>query len=351
VLRVSFALATSLAGCSAILGFERGQLRESDAVEGGAPPDSVIDPEGGADGSTPCTRVCVVVNGLTAPGPLAVDATYVYWAQDDGTIWRTRQDGTEAKTLLASGHPGVSALAISGTFLFYSDKLVGDAGAKPGSLGRIDTSIPNPVATSIVIDIDAPTSLALAGSDIFLTMGQLASSYTGDGVSRVSGSTLNEFSSAGKPTQVVVDATTTFWAEPSGLFRKPKTAAKTDLAYRMTSANASSLAQDDADTVVYYTVPTAGTISSISKSATGGTGTVVFSNEPGASVIAIAGASLYWIRGSEIMRGNKLGGGLATVSSGQKEPRRLAVNDTFVFWTNRGTAPDFKDGNVVRARR
>jgi hypothetical protein len=354
--RIGLALSSCvvIAGCSAILGFDHGRLREGEADDAGTSADGdVPDPDAGLDATTPCVRVCVVVNGLGGPGALAADATYVYWGQEDGTIWRARQDGTEAKTLLASGHPGVSALAISGTTLFYTDRLVADAGAKAGSLGRIDTSLTNPVAATILGDLDAPTSLALSGTDIFLTMGQVASPYTGDGVSRVPqpGSTLYEFSSAGKPVQVVVDGTTTFWADPGGISRKPKTASKSDLAYRMTSDNASSLAQDDADAVVYYTVPAAGTISSKPKNATGGAGTVVFSSEPDAGAIAAAGTALYWIRGSDIMRGNKVGGGLTTVSAGQRSPQRLAVTDTFVFWTNRGSAPDFKDGNIVRARR
>lgn len=166
-LKVLIGTALVLTGCSALIGVNDIFL-DPDAAgsgEGGAPETSTVDAPGtetGGEGGT-CTGdrqtdkvncgrcghdclggdckagVCQYValaGSLAAPGALALDEKYVYFAtQGDGRVMRILKSGGTVDTLV-TGWQSMIGVGVSGTTLFWSaDDALGDAG--DGNFGGV----------------------------------------------------------------------------------------------------------------------------------------------------------------------------------------------------------------------
>jgi hypothetical protein len=152
------------------------------------------------------------------------------------------------------------------------------------------------------------------------------------------------------PTDIAVDATNVYWVN-AATSTKEATLAKIPLgggtAVTLATHDFGHIAIDA--TSVYATIPSEQKVLKISKS--GGTPTVLASNEPGAALIAVDADNVYWttysssvcpdqgpcIPDGAIKKAPKTGGAPKTIASQLENPGGLAVDGTNVYWTSPGS--------------
>jgi hypothetical protein len=82
-----------------------------------------------ADGASGCeTGTCglvVLAHATGTPTDIAIDSTYVFWSNDDGSVWRVGKNGAGA-TALVSGLPdGIGRIAIDSTSVYFTTQNTG----------------------------------------------------------------------------------------------------------------------------------------------------------------------------------------------------------------------------------
>lgn len=136
-----------------------------------------------SDDGGPCgpltTSPIVIADHQAAPGYLAVDDSFLYWAQpniESRTTWRAPKDGSGAPTLLAS-NLGIHGVAADGSYVYwgnYSDGVQTDDG---GSILRAPRAGGpyEPIATKQ----PRPSDIIADGGDLFwIASGTLKASHT-----------------------------------------------------------------------------------------------------------------------------------------------------------------------------
>jgi hypothetical protein len=83
---------------------------------------------GDIDRITPATQATIRL--VTSPGcesgdsecpiSIALDSTYVYWASDEGSIYRIAKDGTGSQETLACNLPSLAAIAVQGGYVYFT---------------------------------------------------------------------------------------------------------------------------------------------------------------------------------------------------------------------------------------
>lgn len=71
------------------------------------------------------------------------------------------------------------------------------------------------------------------------------------------------------------------------------------------------------------------------------------------TVIAVDDTFVYWTDGTDAVSRVPIAGGEPTqIATGQKSPFGIAVDATYVYWTNIGTAEnDYNDGEVMKVAK
>ena len=103
------------------------------------------------DGSDPQTIATGQSLGESPGGGLAVDASYVYWTADNGTIWRANHDGTGAN-VIATWESGPAGVAVDGGFIYWADfdnGTIWRAGLDGGNPKLIATGQVHPVGVAV----------------------------------------------------------------------------------------------------------------------------------------------------------------------------------------------------------
>ena len=114
------------------------------------------------DGGAPV----VIAGGQQSPGSVAAYAGYVYWTSvGDGTVRRTKDDGTGAVETFASAENGPVAVAVSATGVYWIN-----AGTGPdyldGALRRVDLAGGTPA--TMMANIVNLQALAIDDTDVYV---------------------------------------------------------------------------------------------------------------------------------------------------------------------------------------
>ena len=235
-----------------------------------------------------------MATSLKDPGGVAVDASYIYFAEQgtsgapnfrhDGLISRVPVGGG-AKVALASGEYHPVGVTIDATNIYWTSK---DDNA--GSVGSI-------------------RSMPLGGGAVTT----LSASFT----------------SEDNPHFVAVDASNVYWTTATTVKKVPiGGGAATTLASGINNGYGIAL---DA-TTVYFTEYGGNLVSSVPKA--GGAKTLIASGLSGPYGVGVSGTTIFWaeLTAGKLMKQSLLGG--ASTQLGNGAPALLTLNATNVYWTN-----------------
>ena len=281
-----------------------------------------------------CGAVTLLATGLVRPGPIAVDASSVYWGDFEtmtplnGTV-RTVPKGGGSLTLLASGLNRVQSIAVDSSVVYWTDgalKSVAKTGGTPtllapdGAAFALDStnvyyatsgtpsinSIPKGGGTTTLLTtITGSYELAVASGYVYWTTGNIV----GDGsVNRVptGGGAAAQLATSPSPLRtfgLAVDSSSAYWSESTKLLKIP------------VAGGASQELTADIDNFDF----------------------------------AMDSKYVYWVTDLGVVQKVPIGGGgVTTVASGPDTDSgtRVAVDDTFVYWT---VSQTLEGGLVLRA--
>ena len=149
------------------------------------------------------TDVVPLVQNITGgPQSVAVDGTWVYWANNgDGTIWRTAQDGSGSPQRLVTGADNIFGLAVDATHLYWTD---------PQDFKVWRAGLDGSGATAIATDQAFPQGIAVDPDHLYwATVGDQSiwrSNLDGTGAKAL-------VTLAGVPSGVAVTTDNLFWSE------------------------------------------------------------------------------------------------------------------------------------------
>jgi len=271
----------------------------------------------------------LLASGQNGARSIAVDATYVYWADDNspGAVMRVSKAGG-TPTTIASGESDPFALVVDSSHVYWTAIGVGQVRSAPIAGGAMPTVVGNVVAYG----------LAIQGSTLYLGASAI------DSVPTTGGSITTVAANQGDPYALTTDANNVYWATSSGTIASAPLggSAVTTLA---TGQGVSYGIAVDA-TNVYWTSFYGGSIDS---APIGGTAvTVLATGQTSPYGIIVVGGYLYWATDTSpgsIMK-MPVGGGTPTVlADHQNTPLNLAGDATYVYWVNSG------DGTVMKVLR
>jgi hypothetical protein len=116
-------------------------------------------PAGGVDISASIPTSYGGVSAPATPFPVALDATYVYWADATNAIVQAARTGQSASRTLTTAQSAVEQLAVSGGFVYFTT-----AG---GVVARVSTGATPTVET--LASASKPWGIAVRGSDVYWT--------------------------------------------------------------------------------------------------------------------------------------------------------------------------------------
>jgi hypothetical protein len=338
--------AISLLGCGARSDLDVTPASNATGLPDAAPAERDAAPRG-RDGAVVCPGPSgqgpvVLASGLDSPGPIAVDAAYVYWLEEgfegphglvNGSVKRVSICGGAVDTL-ASGQSAPDSIAVDAAYVYWLNAAETEQStvmrvAKAGGAPEILTA-------------------ALGGADC-LALGSAALYAGGTGIGAVASVPF----CGGTPTplvpgdilvsSIIVDSTRAYWlslenGEAAGaLLATPITAngggPVTTLA---TGLNGPTSLAVDARDLYWLEAGDEGGDNVVRMPLAGGPTTVVASN---AQAFAVDGAQLFWIRWSGVI-GDVLqtpidgGGASAVLASGQRYANAIAVDGSSVYWSN-----------------
>jgi len=285
-----------------------------------------------------CTGCEPVASSQNRPHGIAADASHVYWATEEGSVWRVAKSGGQP-SLLGTGPESPFHMAIDATHVYWTHM-------QPNGVSRV------PIAGGAVEDVDVdfgasflyPGRFAIAVDSTFVW-------YDANGVvgyTPKAGGSANAYNLGGPITfaGIAYDNTSIFGVD-LGLGASQGQVMKVNKATGAVETLASG--QDMPVTVahdsgyVYWAGQDDGTIKRIS--AAGGTPSVVAAGqEPTIHYIAVDGTHVFWGSSAGYVKKVPVGGGTPTVlASGKVCPLDVVVDTTHVYWTNVHT------GEVTRA--
>ena len=283
----------------------------------------------------------IVVVSNHVPARLVTDATYVYWTDDSGGIWKTpleAPDTTPISVVDRSFTKEPYALAIDATSLYWSD--VPFDFSNDGSINKIDLAGGTPV-TLVPHNGRAP-SLAVDDTRVYWTNQQyvLAVSKAGGLIERISVAEQDA-------QDIVVDATHAYWTDlgrhairsidlhdPNAI---PKTIATVDGPLHIT-VDMTSVYFLDFDNDLHASlkkIPLAGgtpvtldTRSSPSGYQSGG--------------LAVDGANAYWTTKTTVQRVAVDGTGATTLADHNADVHCMAVGPRDILWCDDEVTPGIR---------
>jgi hypothetical protein len=276
---------------------------------------------GGACNDGVCTFPEIVSMGQGTPGPIAVDASRVYFVGST-SIYSIAKDGTDLVTLAST--VSVSSIAIDSTSLYYYSTVSIDSIPLGGGT---PTMLAMPAASSVgAIAVDA-TDVYWVGS------GSLSKVPLGGGTPLVLAT-----GTVGVNT-IALDAAFAYFAYSGTVYRTPL-AGGSMTTLGTTSGTVLDIAVDASS--VYYA---AGQIGAF---ALDGSTNETLATASLPQRIATDAGSIYFFNGSSLSKVSKSGGDVSILAI-DASPADLAVDDTSVYWTSRGA--DGVSGAVMKVAK
>ena len=140
-----------------------------------------------------------LITGVTYPSGLAVDGTYIYWANGSG-VGRANLDGTGVNLSFISGGANTYGVAVNGSYIYW-------ANLSSGTIGRAD--LDGTRVNQSFIGVYNTSAITVDGTSIYWT-----NTFNGTiGRANLDGTSVNNLfiSGAGGPTGVAVDGTSIYW--------------------------------------------------------------------------------------------------------------------------------------------
>lgn len=329
-------------GCNAIAGIEEGTLAAGDGTvkpgstmngpsgeqsassasssssssssSGGVPSVSCVAFDGGASGTTGSPGpIQVLASGLAGPVGVGVNATNVVWATSGQTQQQLcgnvkLRDSDGGVRAVSGFEVNPTAITISGTFAYYVNYTSYDP-----ATSNVKRALLSGTSSATVSSGEKPTSLAIASNTVYWT--ELGGIY---------GCPIGDY--CGQPTTPIVART-----KPS----RGLVATATKFAW-----------MED------------GSIYACSKSSCASTIVTLASGQASPRQMTIDGDTLYWTNdgdadGAGSLMTVSINGGVAASPflCGLNHPNGIVTDASNVYFTNRGTAPDFNDGTVVKCAK
>lgn len=218
--------------------------------------------------------ITALAAGLAQPTAVAVDRENVYWSDSQlGTVMKLPLAGGKPTTLFSG--PGVSAIAIDATFVYWTSGLLALSG--PGSVMRVP--IAGGAASTLAGGLDTPDAIAVDATHVYwANRGVTGQPTSGSVVSLplAGGAIVTLASTQLEPFAIAIDSTNVYWATGAGVALVPKAGGSP---MTLATAAVSAMAVDGVD--VYWAV---------SASMTGGDGVVAKVPNAGGTTTTLASA-------------------------------------------------------------
>jgi hypothetical protein len=308
-------------------------------------------PRTGTD-AVPEDRSIVVAAGQAGPTKIALTDSAIYWIDEgngdegSGSIMKVAKAGGPI-TALATHQVTPLGLAVDGASVFWTSRGPSGSLTDVRAVGSVlSVALAGGSIRTLASHRPCPDAIALGAADVFftergLTDGKSASvskvAKMGGQVSLVHGEVRN-------PGGLVVDGSRIYWS--SGGSCESVNGAPSDTNGAIYSADlragapktlASGLRCPEGitldDAAIYFTSMEDGAILRLDKN--GGVARVVAQDAKGARYVAVDAATIYWanqVTGA-IRRQAKAGGAPETLAV-SKDPAGLAVDETFVYFTD-----------------
>jgi hypothetical protein len=233
--------------------------------------------------------VVTLASGQTNPGALALDATRLYWISG-GQILKVDKMGGPVSTLQS----GTTAddLVVHGSFVYWgAEGPTAEIERTPLAGGAGATVVPGHLVLTSFLAADA--------TSIYWTTGGYEGSLAKAPLAPASGAVTTLASGLFNPEQLVVDATSIYWAEAAddqgdrGNVMRMPTSGGTPVTLFGGLTNPVALARDGA--FVYWTNRSASPLGKVGRTAVDGSSTtVIAASQEYPSGLAVGPQNLYW---------------------------------------------------------
>lgn len=330
-----FALGTllTLAGCALVLGLDDHELASAGTgSEGGSDGPNGGEGGPGADGGDggdatvrdgAVTDVVVLATGQMRPSGIAVDATRIYWAnQDDGTI-KALDRGSAAPNTFAADATTPIGVAIDTSDVFWTSNTGGGCNPKDGIWRRAKNGASQARLEYCNDAMGVINGLAIDAVNVYWTNGRVFA------VPKVGGGLILLTENIGSPKALAVGPLAVYWTNPQA--KNVGRLWKDDGGVGVLVPDQQGLAAIATDgTNVYYT-----TLSAVMRvPAEGGTAASLGPVLNGPVALALDDGNAYVATGDgTIVRIPKAGGPEAVLVKGEAGIRSIAVDGSGVYWT------------------
>jgi hypothetical protein len=277
----------------------------------------------------------LVASQQSAPAFIAVDDTGVYWTNSgDGTVMRSNKDGT-GQLKIASGQDTPWVIRVrKGRVYWGDDDTGGFVGSAPAAGGGPVLNMTGPQPSPRGLDVDDQyvyfdTEDTDAGTFQRVQL-------DGGGLTVIA-------SQQGSPKDVIVTPTAVFWSNAAdGTIMRYDVAGGTFAPFVKNLVNPFGMGWDG--TFIYWTchVADAGCVGRVAMD--GSQKTILASGQQLPRAIAVDATYMYFTdEGDGTVRRVPSGGGqLETLASGQVQPWGIAIDDEFVYWAAKGAGTILK---------
>jgi hypothetical protein len=304
-------------------------------------------PDSAFDAGAP--QPVLLASGQSQPYAIAIDSADVYWTNvgdpgqsyHDGSIARVSKDGG-AVVVIASAQNSPTSLALNSDGIYWTDQGYEPSGSPTGIFMALHSGGP---AKALVMGEHAPTSIALADGDVYWADYADANAMPGliRAIDNKRGLPQTLESGVPTPTAITTDAAFVYWSALDGSVRRvPRAGGAVE---RLATASGRAWDVAVAGGEVYWAVTAneagaTGFAGIMKVSAGGGTPVLVATSPWYPWWIALDDTYVYWTDAGEpgqdsgaVMRAPRAGGPATVLVVHQSSPAGIAVDDTSIYWT------------------